>query len=295
MRVVDPHLHFWSLAEQNQGWLSQPVHNLLGDYTPMVRDFGPQQLMAERGEIELEAFVHVEANADNPLAETQWLSQLLTRKTADLPYSLVVHVNLAAEDAEQQLLDHIALSPRVTGVRQILNVHADPLFDYVGYHFMSDERWLKQLSLLAQYNLSFDLQIYPDQMAQAAQVIAQHPDIQFILNHAGMYVDRVGPQGWCTWRDGIRQLATLPNVAVKLSGFGMLDHEPTANSIRPLVYEVIDQMGVERVMFASNYPVESLYCSYEEIWQCFAALVANASATDKEAMFAANARRFYRL
>jgi predicted TIM-barrel fold metal-dependent hydrolase len=143
--------------------------------------------------------------------------------------------------------------------------------------------------------MSFDLQLYPSQMEEAAALARQHADTPIIVNHAGMFVDRSSVAGYRAWRDGMRQLAGCANVSVKLSGFAMFDHQWTVESLRPYVLETIDTFGVERAMFASNFPVDRLFGSYEALWQAYASIVADASEADKDALFRNNAERIYRI
>ncbi len=296
MQVIDPHVHFWDLGQGNQPWLEHPSPNLLGDYSPMARDYGPRELLADSGDIELLGAVHVEADAVDPLAETRWLAGLIDEGAEPvLPTALVVGADLSRPEAGELLAAQCDLSDRVRGVRQILNVHADPLFDYVGRHYMAEATWRDNFHLLARHALSFDLQLYPSQMPEAARLAESHPDIPLVVNHAGMYVDRHGVAGWREWRDGLRLLAARDNVSLKISGFGMLDHHWTVGSIRPLILEAIDAFGVERCMFASNFPVDGLYDRYPAIWQAYASIVADASPDEKRALFVENARRCYRL
>ncbi|QFT84358.1 Amidohydrolase [Halomonas sp. THAF12] len=296
MQVIDPHVHFWDLGQGNQPWLEHPSPNLLGDYSPMARDYGPRDLLADVGDIELMGAVHVEADAVDPLAETRWLAGLVEEGGKPvLPTALVVGADLSRPEAGELLAAQCAISDRVRGVRQILNVHADPLYDYVGRHYMAEPSWCENFRLLARHELSFDLQLYPSQMPQAARLAETHPDIPLVVNHAGMYVDRHGVTGWREWRDGLRQLAARDNVRLKLSGFGMLDHHWTIGSIRPLILEALDAFGVERCMFASNFPVDGLYARYPAIWRAYAEIVADASPDERRALFMDNARRTYRL
>ncbi|MFC0337884.1 Predicted metal-dependent hydrolase, TIM-barrel fold [Kushneria avicenniae] len=296
MRVVDPHVHFWQLDLGIQPWLETPQPNLLGDYSPMARDFGPAELLAGAGDIDIEAVVHIEADATDPLRETQWLTGLANEAGApDLIGALVVGADLSAPNAHEMISRQMAACDRVRGVRQILNVHADPLYDYVGRHYMREPEWRAGFALLAEHGLSFDLQLYPGQMPAAAQLAADFPDVTFVINHAGMYVDRTTPAGWRAWRDGLTALAARPNVAIKLSGFGMLDHDWTPGSIRPLILQAIDTFGVERCLFASNYPVDGLYAGYADIWRAYAEVVGGVSAAERDALFADNARHVYRI
>lgn len=295
MQVIDPHVHFWQIASGNQPWLSEPVPNLLGDYSPMARDYGPADLRGESEAIELLGAVHVEADAIDPVEETRWLAGLDDSGTPSLPTALVVGADLSRPDAADLLSRQLELSDRIRGVRQILNVHADPLFDYVGRHYMNEPLWRDNFALLARHGLSFDLQLYPSQMPRAAELAAEHPETLFVINHAGMYVDRHGVAGWRAWRDGLRTLAACDNVVIKLSGFGMLDHRWTVESLRPLILEAIDAFGTQRAMFASNFPVDGLYARYDALWHAYADVVADASRVENAALFRENARRVYRL
>jgi predicted TIM-barrel fold metal-dependent hydrolase len=160
---------------------------------------------------------------------------------------------------------------------------------------MRDSVWRENFALLRRYGMSFDMQIYPSQMDEAAALAQAHADTQIIINHAGMFVDRSSVAGYRAWRDGLRKLAGCPNVTVKLSGFAMFDHQWTVESLRPYVLETIDTFGVERAMFASNFPVDRLFGSYEDLWRAYASIVADASVAEKDALFRRNAERVYRI
>jgi predicted TIM-barrel fold metal-dependent hydrolase len=182
----------------------------------------------------------------------------------------------------------------VRGIRQVINRHADPKLNYVDRDFLDEPAWHEGFALLKRHNLSFDLQLYPHQMAQAAQLAAFHPETPIALNHDGMFADRT-LSGWREWRDGMRRLARERHVHVKISGLGMLDHSWSLESIRPYVLETLDCFGVGRSMFASNFPVDSLYSSYEAVWQAFASITADLSAEEQAKLFRSNAESFYRI
>lgn len=113
-------------------------------------------------------------------------------------------------------------------------------------------------------------------MIDAVRLVQQNPRMQFILDHTGCPV-RDG-EGWHErWKEGMRQLAGMPNLVVKLSGFGMFDRNWTTASISLLVEEAIDLFGVDRCMFASNYPVDSLMASYRAIWGAYVAFTSRLS------------------
>lgn len=297
MQVVDPHIHLWDLQTHRYPWLENPGVSFVGDARALKHDYLLDHLLADAGEIEVLKIVHVEANHDpaNPVEETRWLQQVAdTEGSHGMPNGIVAWVDLAAPDAEAVLEAHASFA-NTRGVRQILNVHDDKLYDYVGRHFMREPLWRERFALLHRHGLSFDLQLYPSQMDDAAALARAHPDTQFIVNHAGMFVDRDSVAGYRAWRDGLRTLAACPNVAVKISGLAMFDHRWTVESLRPYVLETIDAFGIERAMFASNFPVDRLFGTYAALWHAYAAIVAGASDDERAALFVRNAERVYRI
>src|SRR6202012_1660964 len=132
-------------------------------------------------------------------------------------------------------------------------------------------------------------------MEEAVALARAHADTQFIGNNAGMFVARNSVTVYRAWREGMRQLAGCVNVAVKISGLAMFDHKWSVESLRPYVLETIDTFGVERAMFASNFPVDRLFGSYEDLWRAYASIVADASDAERDALFRRNAERVYRI
>ena len=296
MQVVDPHVHFWDLATHHYPWLANPGTSFVGDARELKHDYLPADLRRDAGGIDVLKVVHVEANHDpaDPVEETRWLQSLADAKAPGWPDAIVAAADLSDANAERTLAAHAAFA-RTRGIRQILNVHDNPLYDYVGRHYLRDDAWRRRFGLLARYGLSFDLQLYPSQMADAAALARAHPDVQLIVNHTGMFVDRDSVAGYRAWRDGLRLLAACPNVAIKISGLAMFDHRWTVESLRPYVLETIDAFGAERAMFASNFPVDRLFGTYGDLWRAYASIVAGASDDERAALFVRNAERVYRL
>ena len=297
MQVVDPHIHLWDLEANRYPWLEKPADIFTGDYSSIARTHRLEDFLADAGPVEVLKVVHIDAGHDpaDPVRETRWLQDIADRPgSRGLPNAIVASIDLSRPDAGATLEAHAA-APNLRGVRQILNVHADPYFDYVGRHFMEEETWAGNFGLLGRHGLSFDLHIYPSQMPAAAALAAAHPDIPIVLNHTGMFADRGSVAGWRAWRGGLRALAAQPNVSVKISGLGMLDHRWTVESLRPYALEALDAFGVDRAMFASNFPVDRLYSSYEALWSAYAAIVSDMGEHEKAAMFRGNAERIYRI
>ncbi|RKP58446.1 amidohydrolase family protein [Pararobbsia silviterrae] len=325
MKIVDPHIHLWDLDTHHYPWLANPGVSFVGDARALKHNYLIADFLADADaagsahapeahavadanaaatnptaspeRFELVKAVHIDANHDpaDPVEETRWLQSVADGAASrGMPNAIVAGADLSADNVEAVLAAHAAF-PNTRGIRQILNVHANPLYDYVGRHYMRESAWRRNFGLLRKYRLSFDLQLYPSQMPEAVELARENPHTPFIVNHAGMFVDRDTPLGWRAWRDGLRALAACENVAVKISGLAMFDHAWTVESLRPYVLETIDAFGVERAMFASNFPVDRLFGGYHALWSAYAAIVNGASAAEKEALFRRTAERVYRI
>jgi predicted TIM-barrel fold metal-dependent hydrolase len=93
----------------------------------------------------------------------------------------------------------------------------------------------------------------------------------------------------------MRSLAAQPNVQVKISGLGMVDWNWTEESIRPFVLDTIEIFGVERCMFASNFPVDKLYSSFGTLYRAFRSIVSDFSFGERRKLFSDNALATYRI
>ena len=115
-----------------------------------------------------------------------------------------------------------------------------------------------------------------------------------VLCHAGMPLGRRREERGL-WRESIQRYAELPNVAIKLSGFGVFDADWNAASVAPIFAEVIGAFGPARCMLASSFPVEGLFRRYEEVWDAYLACIADLSAEEQEQICWRTAARVYRL
>jgi predicted TIM-barrel fold metal-dependent hydrolase len=296
-RIIDAHHHLWDLTAHHYPWLSGPMHDRgWGDWSALRRNYLIPDFLDDTRNQNLQKSVHVQANYDpaNPVGETLWLEYLAGQPgSAGIPHGIVAYANLADPGAEGILEAH-ARYPRVRGIRQVLNRHADPQRNRADRDYLADESWLSNFGLLRKHGFSFDVQVYFQQMPAVAALATRYPDIQFILDHAGMPAERdaAGIEGW---RAGMRLLARLPNMAVKLCGYGMVDVHWTPESMRPFVLEPIEMFGTGRCMFASNFPVDKLMSDYDRLWNTYRQITVDLSDSERDALFYGNAERIYRL
>ncbi|PIQ44297.1 MAG: amidohydrolase [Gammaproteobacteria bacterium CG11_big_fil_rev_8_21_14_0_20_46_22] len=289
MKIIDAHCHFWDVSLGLNPWLARGESELLGDLAPLNQTYLPCDYLSDVKLFTIEQAVHVEAaSACYAKDEVQWLDRL--SKSNPLIAAVVAGVDLLSPTFES-LLSFYSVSPLVKGVRQILNWHEKSI--YRAAERADDLRnplWRKHFRLLAKYGLSFDLQICPGQMLLAAALAKDNPDVMIILNHAGMPIQAERE----LWEAGILVLASCENVVVKLSGFGMWDHQWSAASVTPWVRFMVNAFGLERCLFASNFPVDKLYCDFPTLVERYQLAIPGLSETEKHKLFYDNARSVYR-
>lgn len=294
MQIIDAHFHLWDLDQNYYPWLCDGDRpSVVPNYESLRRNYLVSDFMKDSSEFELLAAVHIQAEHDptDHVGETRWLQSVANDpKSRGIPQAIVANVDLAAGDAQAVLEGHLEF-PNLRGLRQALHRRLD---EAPAYDPLLDPAWQHSFPLVKRYELSFDLQFFPEQGADVIALVRKHSDVQFILTHCGMPYFKDEAR-FARWQRNMATLATFPNVAVKISGFGMFDADWNSTSIRPLVVQILDRFGIDRCLFASNFPVEGIVKPYAETWHAYAQCLNDVSETEKAALFRENARRLYRL
>lgn len=290
---VDAHVHLWDLSHIRYPWLMPPFaeDGPNGSVEPIAKDYGLGDYLADARGWEVRGIVHVDAGADpaDALKETDWLQAMADAR--GMPNAVVAFAALDDPKVEMLLAAH-AGRRSVRGIRHIVNWHPDPARTYTPRDVTGDAAWAAGFALLGKYGLSFDLQAYPGQFPALAPLLERHPDVPVMINHAGMMV---GESGREEWRAGMRALAAIPHVAVKISGIGFAFRPWTIEQMRSYVLETIELFGTDRAMFASDFPTDKLFGGFDQHLDAYNAIVAGFSDDERRALFAGNANRLYRL
>lgn len=292
LTICDPHIHLWDLSTGLYPGLEKPSEGFVGSNAAICRDYLLPEYLAEAGDtIKIAAAVHVEAFPSDPLAEVETIQKVANN--SPIPIAIVGNADLTNPNVKE-LFDAMSNCPALRGIRHVINLHDDPILTYVKQDFLADPNFARGLRELESRKLNFDLQLYPRQAEAAVRLLADTPALNVVVNHAAMWCDRT-PAGWTAWKSALRRLASLPNISMKISGLGMFDKNFTRESIRPLVYECLEVFGIERCMFASNFPVDKLFSDFAHLWNCFDALASDLNAPARSALFEQNARRAYNI
>ena len=285
--ILDAHIHLWDYASATHPWLSQDGLETLR------RDHLPSDYLQLAGPCGVTASVHVETGRPpvESVAETNWLAGL------NLPIGvgdrIVAHIALNDAEAER-LMEEQAGFERVVGIRDILTWHPDPSLSRVkSRDHMDGPIWRKNFGLLARFSLSFDLLMSPWQAADAHRLALDHPDTVIAINHCGSPFDR-DAEGMARWREGLRLLASAPNVVIKISDPVAYDPQWTTASLSEVILTCVETFGPARAMFASDYPVSGLHIGFGEWVDVISMAVASLSADEQRAVFHDTAARVYR-
>ncbi len=114
------------------------------------------------------------------------------------------------------------------------------------------------------------------------------------MNHTGLPADR-SEAGLQAWREALQKLAKHSNVRLKISGLGVAGERWTAALNGSIVREAIAIFGVGRCMVGSNFPVDSVVATFDEIFDGFDAFTRAMSSDSRHRLFCANALETYRI
>ncbi len=303
--VCDPHFHLWDLAERANPNLGDPPPYKAADYFADMATL-PDELKRVAG-------VHVETVVGqkeggvvvDTVSETEWVRDQLQPTEAEQPFGIVAYAHLARDTAaaEQTIAAHLdAAGKRLRGIRMILNHHPDNpdlTWPQVEDGVFTHPLFREGLALLQRHNLAYDLSCNPHQIPDAVAVLKDFPDLPIVTNHLGFLHDGEDQAHEDLWRRNMTALAELPNANMKLSmawfareGY----HEDPAKEakIGAIVRELIELFGVDRCMFASNYPVDKFKGqSINYIYTKFLEWSADLSADERKALFHDTAIKAY--
>lgn len=278
--IIDTHLHVWDPQLLRYPWLDDiPILNkpyLLEDYD---RACGPVA-------VEKMVFLQAEVDIDQYQAEADWVDSLAERDRR--LQGIVPWAPLELGAAAGPALQALSANPRIKGIRRIIQFEPD-------IDFCLRPDFLSGVRLLPQFKLSFDICIAHYQMSNTIKMVAQCPDVVFILDHIGkpdIKNNLLDP-----WRAEIKTLSEFPNVWCKISGLVTeADHQQwTKEQLKPYIAHVIACFGFDRVMYGGDWPVAYQATAYPLWVETLQWAVAGCTDAELKKLFHDNAAAFYRL
>lgn len=274
---IDSHQHFWIYNHREYGWIDNSMTVLRHDYLPS--DLQPELIKAGySGSIAVQARQTTE--------ETRWLLHL--SEQYDFIKGVVGWVNLCSEDKLKKELDEFCKSGKLKGVRHV--VHDEP-----DDNFMLRDDFLRGISILKDYDLAYDLLLFPRHLPVAEKVVSIFPDQKFVVDHISKPL--IKDQIVSPWKEDIIQIARHKNVWCKLSG--MVTEADVKNwkqeDFHPFLDIIFKVFGSERLMIGSDWPVCLLGGEYNNITGIVKNYISGTSAEIQEAILGETCREFYAL
>jgi len=293
MKIVDAHFHVW--RQNDLPWLTGPMQpRIFGPYEPIRRDYPISEYLQDIDGTGVTKSVYVQANWPTDQAEDEvvWIESLIAE--TGWPHGIVAYADMTVEDV-RPALERLLRFPHLRGIRQQFHWHRNATYRFAPHaDLCRDTTVQKNVARLADCNLSFDLQVFDDQIAGACELADACPNVTFVLQHAGMLED-TSDAGRAKWRSAMQKLSRKSNVTSKLSGFGTFQHRLDPELIAWLTTETVAMFGADRCLWGSNFPIEKLWTDYGALITAHRTAAGGLSQAEQDAIFHDTACRVYRL
>ena len=314
--ICDPHHHFWDFRAERVPYQRYLLHEL-------VADVGAGHNVRSTVFIEARSMYRADGPADlRSVGEVEFVQGLAAASASGVygpcraAAAIVGRADLKLGDRVAPVLEALkAASPnRFRGIRH--TVTWDPHHEIESREtegVLASAEYQAGAKVLARMGLSLDTGVCFPQLPELAVFANAVPELTIILNHLGG-LTRIGPYAGrddevlATWRQGIAALAPCRNVNLKLGGIGMprmgfdwhrrdkpIGSEELATAMAPLISHCIEQLGPERCMFESNFPVDKVSFSHHVLFNAFKRFSKGYSAAERASLFHDTAARAYRI
>lgn len=312
--IIDPHHHLWDrpgnryLLDQLKADLDSG-HRILATMFVQCRSMYTQQV----------------ETIFQPVGEVEFANGIAAQFASGLYgpalgcAGIVGYADLMLGDAVEPVLQKLiaAGGGRLKGIRNTTAWHAhpevvsNPIPPPAG--LLTEAKFIDGARRLSRHNLVLDVWAYHSQLAEVYELAQACPDTLLVIDHLGGPLG-IGPYThqreatFVEWSAAISKLAQLPNVRMKIGGFGLKvlgyryheqalppDSDSLAQAWQPYVDVLIGAYGVERCMFESNFPVDKGMFSYHVMWNAFKKITQSCSPTERHALFFQTALDTYSL
>lgn len=276
MIKIDSHQHFWQYNPAEHTWMTDQMPGL-------KKDFLPEDLAPLLEQIQFDGCISIQARQS--ITETNWLLHLADQFNFIL--GVVGWVDLCSSSIEETLTGY-ANRNKLVGVRHV--VHDEP-----DVNFMLRPAFQNGIAALKEFNLTYDLLLFPKHLPVALQLVEQFPEQLFVVDHIAkpfIINNKISP-----WKEDLKELANHPNVFCKLSGMVTEAkwgdwHEDDFKQYLDIVTEAF---GTGRIMIGSDWPVCTLSGSYAATMKIVTNYTKQFSVEIAESILGRNCIKFYNI
>jgi L-fuconolactonase len=273
---IDAHQHFWVYDPREYNWIDKTMASLR-------RDFLPADLKPELDREGFEGCVAVQAR--QTLDEARWLLELAESEPSIV--GVVGWADLRSPRLRSDLKS-FAGNSKLVGLRHIVQSEPDD-------RFLLQPEFLRGISVLEEFELAYDILIYPRHLPVAAEFVGRFPRQRFVVDHLAKPPIKSGSLSF--WERGIRELASFPNVYCKLSG--LVTEADWQNwkpeHMKPYLDVAFRCFGARRLMIGSDWPVCTLAGSYSRVIHLVTNYLATYRKEASDAVLGGNAQEFWRI
>ena len=218
------------------------------------------------------------------LAEAKWVAGAAQ---AAAGIRALVGGNPVEDPGRRAELDVLRAIPLVRGVRRGTQFHPDQLY-------LARPEMLEGFRRVAELGLVPEVCVKHFQLDGVIALAEALPETTIVLDHLGK--PEMVPADQPDWRRRMAQLARHPGVMVKISVVLQQPDEPPLQreAVRPIVRQVVELFGWDRVLFGSNWPVSTLVVGYRDWVELLLDAFSDATDDELDRLFYRNAARVWR-
>jgi predicted TIM-barrel fold metal-dependent hydrolase len=227
--------------------------------------------------------IFMECDADDYRAEARMVAGLARAPGSGI-LGLIASCRPESDEGFEAWLDE-GPALGVVGYRRILHETTDDV--------SRAESFRANVRRIGARGLPFDMCFLARQLPIALELARACEGTALVLDHCG--VPDIAGGGLDPWRADIAALATMPNVAAKISGVLAYCAPRAADlaAVRPYVDHVIESFGPERCLWGSDWPVVNTRASLPGWIAAVRTILADLSPNEAAAIAHGTAERVY--
>lgn len=273
---IDAHQHFWNYDSIRGSWITDEM-------SVIRKDFLPGRLRPILSENGFDGCVAIQV--DQSENENHFLLELANKN--DFISGVVGWIDLGSENIKDRLAYYQQFK-KLKGFRHILQGETDRAT-------MLKPEFTRGIRALKQFNYTYDILIFPDQLPYTIKFVELFPDQKFVIDHlAKPYIK---DQKIAGWKEDIERVARSKNVYCKISGMVTEARWQSwkQEDFMPYIDVVVNAFGTDRIMFGSDWPVCLVAARYDEVVNIMKDYFSRFTPHELDKIFGQNAIEFYNL
>jgi L-fuconolactonase len=276
MLKIDSHQHFWKFDPVRDSWIDDSM-------AAIRQDFYPKDLEPILNKYNIDGCIAVQVGQNE--TETEFLLSLAEKH--DFIKGVVGWVDLMDPHVRERIAYYSSFK-KLKGIRHVLQSEPDRAY-------MLNPQFMKGISALKNYDLAYDILIFPDQLGYTNQFVKNISGVRFVIDHIAK--PDIKNKNIEKWANNIGLIAKHENAWCKISG--MVTEADWQNwkiaDFEPYLDVVFEAFGAKRVMFGSDWPVCNVAGGYDRMISIVENYTSKLSVDEQSRFWGLNAIEFYKL